>query len=1295
MPTFTILAPNGKKYKVSGPNREGAIRALNDKLNPQPKNDSNNSGNNTGINSPTGGFKEAFLQGIDAPLDAMGTTANVLGYEKTGEFLTNLTEAPEGYESSSAKFIKGDEDGSYAYRYLPKAAVEQGAQFAGQMMARASGAAVGSTLGPGGAIVGGIAAPVIFSAVQHLGPLAEERARNQGRDKPNKDDFLYVSTSTAGIALLDSLGLGGGKIFTSALKEFGTESLQSVIEQTGATVNTKAGFDVDPRQAIGEGIIGGTSAGVVKTGLSSVNAVRPKPFDDTEQNRSATAFANRLKKVAEANNLNLKDVDVKSTNGAREAVTKAHTQIEKDLKQVFKDLKPLVAVTDQDTLVDLEDKILSEAALAEGKTLAKSQVGEQELNALARLAGQTYEGQKARNLLLEMNELTALHKSGYKGGVSKVTDLANPLNNLTHPFSSQGGITGLATTGAAYMAGGGTGLAIQGGAFAGGRAIDAMTGRRSTVNKYIRDNTKANRETQLSPTGPSLREQAIAEAQQAESAIEDQKMQELELNRSQYNRGAPPKGDPNDPNPAPQFVMENSTGLSTAGVADALEKIEADNPLPILQRSIDSYRISVRDGGAVSNLTQLIREVKLKIISDPSVQAQVINKPQPIPGETTQPQQSPQSPEPQQQSDVMQRLRAATVDYNPNAKLDAEPQFGPKFTTQENYNRGIEANKKFNADQKVALNKINNEGIMSESDYKTLSQAIDELDGNLGSKPLETFEAVYKKLEGVDPQFVQEIIDPMYERITKQQRQRTVKTREGKTKEQRAVAVPAQFGSTTDVALDTNLNNSFTMARDKVYNKGRDFKLDLQAKSLEAQEREGIDLSTLDDANIDRLADFAYTDALEALKDNQNAIGWYGRTVDQALKTVAEIHPEVLTDPKAKMQFIWATAVTSNGLKVDKNFELALDVYETLKETGRFPTDAGIGQAAKGINFGLGQYHTMLDKFNRLSNSDDGAHALLSDFMDSKFPLKQLEKEYDVKISGEGKDTLIRGAAILGPKIGGGFYSNLYGKFDELTMDRWLMRTVGRWRGGLVNINKPMIKKKTTEIKGMMKSYDLKPFKSLFYKAAIKPTKNMSNNKIEQLSQIIAKRSMDPEWRKQINVIPGGPELRKAGNGLDKYLDGQVEAPAGPKERNFIRAVFAQTLDRLNASPELKAISNEPITMSDLQALMWYPEKRLYDTAKQKDGESRGYKDDEAPDYANAARKAVANRLELSGQNGNGLRSPGRTGSPGGGTAPTNAGLPGATRQGILGQFFGGGQRNAAPKNNDRSQPVSEAEIRV
>ena len=505
-------------------------------------------------------------------------------------------------------------------------------------------------------------------------------------------------------------------------------------------------------------------------------------------------------------------------------------------------------------------------------------------------------------------------------------------------------------------------------------------------------------------------------------------------------------------------------------------------------------------------------------------------------------------------------------------------------------------------------------------------------------------------------------------------------------------APPRQFGEKTDVSLETSLSNAFQAAQTKMYAKGRDFKLDLQAQSLAAQEREGIDLNTLDDANIDRLADFAVVDALEALKDNENAIGWYGRTVTAALNSVGKLHPEVLTDPKAKMQFIWATAVTSNGLKVDKNMDLALDVYEAIKTTGRMPTNMGIGKSAKAINQGLQKYHTMLEKFQRMSNTDEGAHALLDEFMNGKFPLKELQKEYGVKISGESANTLIRGSAILGPKIGGGFYSNLYGNFDELTMDRWLMRSVGRWRGGLVKINKPMIATKTKEIQSLLENgdiytagsdayvdkdgnnvnavdevihnadvkqpkklkdgqqwrptADLKALKPLFKKSGVFPRKKMSKDMVHTLSLVIAKESMDPAWREQINAIPGGEALRKKGNGLYGYIDGQVEMPAGPKERVFIRSVFAQALERLQNAPEIRKISNEPLNMSDLQALLWYPEKRLYDTAKQKDGESRGYKDDEAPDYANAAKAAVGNRL----------RSTGAAGYGGGGPSAPNEG---------------------------------------
>jgi len=44
--------------------------------------------------------------------------------------------------------------------------------------------------------------------------------------------------------------------------------------------------------------------------------------------------------------------------------------------------------------------------------------------------------------------------------------------------------------------------------------------------------------------------------------------------------------------------------------------------------------------------------------------------------------------------------------------------------------------------------------------------------------------------------------------------------------------------------------------------------------------------------------------------------------------------------------------------------------------------------------------------------------------------------------------------------------------------------------------------------------------------------------------------------------------------------------------------------------------------------------------SKKKDGESRGYEDNEAPDYANAARKAVGDRLGSLGRDGSGGRGP-------------------------------------------------------
>jgi len=237
------------------------------------------SGPKEDTNGPMQGFGAAFRSGIDQPLENMAETAAAVGATGTAETLSNLTSAPENYESASAKFIEGDEDGSFAYRYLPKAAVEQIGQYAGSLITRTAGLAAGTAVGgPVGGAVGAFAGPFAFEAVQLLGPIANERARNNGRDKPNKDDFIAAAQTAAASGALNALIPGRGGIVKRTAAETATEGAQSVVEQTGSTAGTDVGLQIDPRQAFGEAILGGTAAGGVNVALTTVNSAGDKVF---------------------------------------------------------------------------------------------------------------------------------------------------------------------------------------------------------------------------------------------------------------------------------------------------------------------------------------------------------------------------------------------------------------------------------------------------------------------------------------------------------------------------------------------------------------------------------------------------------------------------------------------------------------------------------------------------------------------------------------------------------------------------------------------------------------------------------------------------------------------------------------------------------------------------------------------------------------------------------------------------------------------------------------------------------
>ena len=431
-------------------------------------------------------------------------------------------------------------------------------------------------------------------------------------------------------------------------------------------------------------------------------------------------------------------------------------------------------------------------------------------------------------------------------------------------------------------------------------------------------------------------------------------------------------------------------------------------------------------------------------------------------------------------------------------------------------------------------------------------------------------------------------------------------------------AVPASLDAVA------NVESAFAFAGTKAFKTNREFKQELQDRVVAAAKDARIDLSQFTPEVEQYLVRVAVADAITALRTNPNAVGWYNEKVTKALRLVSLVHPEIANDPRAKFAFTWALAVTSNGLEVNKNFQLAERVYREYKQTGQMPTNVQAGQAQIAINASLGLFNELVAKY--------GIDAV-EKFMTTKTTVKDVMAYTNKNVSGENLTTEVYGAAALGPKIGNGFFANLYGHFEQLTMDRWLMRTWGRWTGTLLDDNKANIATKRKQLTAMIRSLsadDKKAFETILgsklavgkpddvavaiQKASIKPANRIAMAKIgtADASARSVFSSILGEPSRGIQRVSYGDEMRKLGNALAKYLDGQKEAPSGPPERARIRGVMSRVLAELQTQfPSL--------TMSDLQALLWYPEKRLYDAAKTADEGKTGYDDNEAPDYANAA----------------------------------------------------------------------------
>jgi hypothetical protein len=381
------------------------------------------------------------------------------------------------------------------------------------------------------------------------------------------------------------------------------------------------------------------------------------------------------------------------------------------------------------------------------------------------------------------------------------------------------------------------------------------------------------------------------------------------------------------------------------------------------------------------------------------------------------------------------------------------------------------------------------------------------------------------------------------------------------------------------------------------------------ARALDAKTQaalDGKDLSERTEENAELISDVLAHEAAMAMMEEGNAGQWYQEKIAGANRIAEEVFPE-LSDPATRTAFTLIQAITSNGASVPENSQNTFDLYSQFRETQRFP-EVGFGKETPSMVKSFQQLNKMLDAGETLQS--------ISDFMSSEFTVKDL-KSMGYNLSGENMGTMVYGSAILGPKIGQGFYQNLQGNYDPLTMDRWFMRTWGRVTGTMMADSDRKLPAKLKEFKE----------EAIKNKAQLREdgvlVKDLRASDEAVLAYALRRyndfQSKGFKDKSKINAIS-----RQVFNATKPK-----ESPGAGSERVWIRQVMGQTLEKLNSFNS----NQEPVNMGALQAILWYPEKNL--TKQLGVGNARS----EPTDYETEFRK-IADARQKSGQGLSGPSGP-------------------------------------------------------
>jgi hypothetical protein len=292
----------------------------------------------------------------------------------------------------------------------------------------------------------------------------------------------------------------------------------------------------------------------------------------------------------------------------------------------------------------------------------------------------------------------------------------------------------------------------------------------------------------------------------------------------------------------------------------------------------------------------------------------------------------------------------------------------------------------------------------------------------------------------------------------------------------------------------------------------------------------------------------------ELQNPEQSGVGWYSTKFQAALDIFAQEFPELATDKDARDTFTALVAITSDGQKVVPNFQQAAGIYRAFKTDGRFVADRGTQRQAS-VDQNLAKVQELYDTLGPAGMRE----TLLQELTVSELKKKAAALGVQFSTSYKADVKLPLAAVIFGPKLGA-FYANLMGADGYLTMDRWWSRTFNRYRGTL-------LQKPTAQ--GMAR------FRELLGQP------NLSDD--ETLAATVGPRNAYAA-----KDYKGGTEIEKAANTLYKAAFENLEdQPFNASDRSFM----LDTVARAQATLKRQGVE---ISVADIQAVLWYYEKRLY-----------------------------------------------------------------------------------------------------